>query len=318
MPRAEARVAHEQDHLVHFYVDDDDLTSAATAFLAGGLVAGSAALVVCTPSHRECLETGLASTGVDVGAAEHERLLVFADAQETLARITVGGHPRAERFDAVIGGLLRELPADRPVRVIGEMVGLLWEAGDIEGAATLELLWNELGRRRPFSLLCAYPAALGSDPEAVSAVCDAHTSVLAMAPGPDGMERSDAFLCNPESPRAARRFVSSVLNQWGRAEARDDIMIIASELATNAVMHARSHFTVGLHRQHGLVRIAVGDNSDAAPRRQWPDVSTVGGRGLAMVDAIAAAWGYDRVAGGKVVWADVPVGARQEAAEGRR
>jgi hypothetical protein len=43
------------------------------------------------------------------------------------------------------------------VRVFGEMVSLLWDAGLIDAAVELEVLWNELGVQYPFSLLCAYP-----------------------------------------------------------------------------------------------------------------------------------------------------------------
>jgi hypothetical protein len=45
--------------------------------------------------------------------------------------------------------------AGRPVRVFGEMVSLLWDAGLIDAAIEVEAMWNELGARYPFSLLAA-------------------------------------------------------------------------------------------------------------------------------------------------------------------
>jgi MEDS: MEthanogen/methylotroph, DcmR Sensory domain len=43
------------------------------------------------------------------------------------------------------------------VRVFGEMVALLWNEGNARGAVRLEDLWNNLAKKIPFTLLCAYP-----------------------------------------------------------------------------------------------------------------------------------------------------------------
>ena len=47
--------------------------------------------------------------------------------------------------------------ARRPIRVYGEMVGLLWRRNQTGPALALESLWNDLGRREQFSLFCSYP-----------------------------------------------------------------------------------------------------------------------------------------------------------------
>jgi len=44
--------------------------------------------------------------------------------------------------------------AGRPVRVFGEMVWLLWDAGLIDAAIEVEAMGNELGAQYSFSLLC--------------------------------------------------------------------------------------------------------------------------------------------------------------------
>ena len=53
---------------------------------------------------------------------------------------------------------LASAKAEQPVCVFGEMVWLLWDAGQVNAAIEVETLWNELGHQYPFSLLCAYPA----------------------------------------------------------------------------------------------------------------------------------------------------------------
>ena len=69
----------------------------------------------------------------------------------------------------------------RRVRAYGEMVALLWDAGDVLGAIELETLWHELGRELSFSLFCSYPASSVSGPEhaqALHQVCHLHSAVL--------------------------------------------------------------------------------------------------------------------------------------------
>jgi hypothetical protein len=75
--------------------------------------------------------------------------------------------------------------AGRPVRVFGEMVSLLWDAGLIDAAVEVEAMWNELGVQYPFSLLCAYPAQAAAGArqrDALTEVCYAHTQVTGVPP----------------------------------------------------------------------------------------------------------------------------------------
>lgn len=118
-------------------------------------------------------------------------------------------------------------------------------------------------------------------------------------------------------------------------DALDVLVLIASELVTNAIEHTLSgrpggRFTVDLARSAGSVRMSVGDQGSS----QVPTVSSKtgsqveddeAGRGLFLVDTLAAAWGRAGDVGWHWVWADVhwPAGAsgtatmsgRAEAAE---
>jgi len=71
----------------------------------------------------------------------------------------VADWPDPAGFWQAISPLLRQAAkAGQPVRVLGEMVSLVWNAGLIDAAVELEVLRNELGVQYPFSLLCAYPS----------------------------------------------------------------------------------------------------------------------------------------------------------------
>ena len=81
----------------------------------------------------------------------------------------------------MIGGIVRRLGArDGRLRIYGEMVDLLVAEGDVRGAHDLEELWNELGEREPFTLLCGYSTVHFGDPRsggALRQVCQLHSHV---------------------------------------------------------------------------------------------------------------------------------------------
>jgi hypothetical protein len=99
------------------------------------------------------------------------------------------------------------------VRAYGEMVALLWDAGNVAGAIELEALWNDLLDDVRFGLFCAYPSASVAghgDVEASRRVCDLHTSVISVpAPPMDLGQVSRGFRGVPDSVGAARRYVQT-------------------------------------------------------------------------------------------------------------
>jgi anti-sigma regulatory factor (Ser/Thr protein kinase) len=102
----------------------------------------------------------------------------------------------------------------------------------------------------------------------------------------------------------ARRFCGSVLDAGVEQAVRDVAMLVVTELVTNAVLHARTEFTVTVQRVRRGVLLRVGDH--APERAAAPDLPGLpeSGRGLVLVDLLATAWGVtaDGV-GGKAVWA---------------
>jgi anti-sigma regulatory factor (Ser/Thr protein kinase) len=305
-------------HVVHFYEHDRDLERVAGEYLADGNRAGEVAIVISTPRHRAALEAELHRHGIDVAAARAQHELGVFDAASTMARFVANGRPDPDRFDDVIGGLVREARATgRAVRVFGEMVALLWDQGLVGAAIELEDLWNELGDEMDFGLLCGYPlASVGSaeDAELFARVCHEHAAVVDGAPAlhqlaglPGPLELVEAFAASVTAPSEAREFVSGVPRMFPDAGIADDAELVTAELATNAVMHARSAFSVTVSRRDHAVRISVRDASTQVPRLRAPDPSSAAGRGLRIVSSLASRWGTELLPRGKIVWAELAV-----------
>lgn len=177
---AGAADTHGDEHLVEFYEHDGLLADSVRDHIEPGLRGDDAVVVVATERHRELFEAALTRAGVDLGAARDAERYLDLDAEETLARFMVDGAPDPGRFRTVIGGLIGTATAGGGrVRIYGEMVALLWAEGNVSAAISLEDLWNDLGRCRSFSLLCAYPVS-AFDVEGSSGLfrllCEQHSS----------------------------------------------------------------------------------------------------------------------------------------------
>lgn len=172
-------------HVVQLHGSDDQiLTSNAVGYLAEGLKRGGGAIIVATAVHIESFARELLRLGVDTESALQSGRLAYADADTTLARFIVGGHPDSERFDRVVGTAVREVKkasGDKGLRAYGEMVGLLWRAKQYPAAIRLEQLWNKLRDEISFELFCAYPIDVldkDFDASVVDALLCAHTHLL--------------------------------------------------------------------------------------------------------------------------------------------
>lgn len=101
----------------------------------------------------------------------------------------------------------------------------------------------------------------------------------------------------------ARHYVRAELQRLGRDELIESAELGVSELATNATLHARTPFTIGLSVSGGTVRISVTDESPVVPELRHSRGLATTGRGLVLLDA-AGRWGIEPVDGGpgKTVW----------------
>ena len=107
-----------------------------------------------------------------------------------------------------------------------------------------------------------------------------------------------------------RAFVRTTLAEWEMSAHVDDVVLIASELVTNAVLHARTPYRVTLKAPDlQVVRVEVADDNPRPPVRTPDDQGATSGRGLHVVAGVATVWGVESDGDGKVVWAEV--GARE-------
>ncbi len=106
----------------------------------------------------------------------------------------------------------------------------------------------------------------------------------------------------------ARRFVRDILREWGIDEPLDDALLVVSELAANALTHARSSYRLRVSATAHALRIEVDDAGVGTPEPQPLTETEEHGRGLHLVDALAASWGMESAeTGGKKVWAELPL-----------
>jgi hypothetical protein len=85
----------------------------------------------------------------------------------------------------------------------------------------------------------------------------------------------------------------------------DDVLLVLSELVSNAVLHAGDAQGATLVLYDDRIRVEVADPSTVAPAPSGYDVNAHTGRGLGLVEALALEWGVAHQDGGKVVWADL-------------
>ncbi|UUS34023.1 ATP-binding protein [Streptomyces changanensis] len=123
---------------------------------------------------------------------------------------------------------------------------------------------------------------------------------LPRTPGPSpSHDTVEVFL--PSAPPyvgMSRRIAAGAMERWGGIppEVAADTVLIVSELMTNAVQHgggADSPQAVGLRMEHrdGQLLVEVTDNSSEPARRKVARETATNGRGLHLVEKLAAAWG---------------------------
>lgn len=182
-------------------------------------------------------------------------------------------------------------------------------------------------------------AALGRDaknwPGAEISVCSDSASVrsLVIAAAPDGELRTctDAeetvvrwlelpvpprveanLMPGPDMPAATRQLVALACTQWGVPRIRRLAELVSSEMASNAVVHARTPVLVTVRLlAESCLQISVRDKDPRLVHHPPPGAHGAHhgehGRGLLILDAMTDAWGSVPTGNGKVVWAHLRV-----------
>jgi anti-anti-sigma factor len=214
--------------------------------------------------------------------------------------------PRIQR------ALLKDL-AERPYGIVCDLSGV--DAIDPVCAAVFSAVANHPSSDWPATsfLLCGARPAVAEVLDRVAMprflpLCDTLEEALDQIAGRPPYLRDELPLApTATAPAAARLYVRDVLQYWRLALPGQHVIhraeLLADELVTNAVVHARTPLRLRLELRGDILHIAVHDASPRLLRLVPDDPEAEGGRGLRLVERLATAWGVGRRPdGGKVVW----------------
>ena len=108
----------------------------------------------------------------------------------------------------------------------------------------------------------------------------------------------------------AREAVAETLGTWSvAAPVAGNVVLLASELVTNAVRHGRPPIILRLSRTTSELLLEVIDAAGHVPRVLRPGPADDHGRGLHLVSTLAQKWGTRMTEQGKAVWCTLPFAA---------
>jgi anti-sigma regulatory factor (Ser/Thr protein kinase) len=130
-----------------------------------------------------------------------------------------------------------------------------------------------------------------------------------MATPHDSSELQVALPSDLTAPQTARVAARGALDRWRLSALLDPVLLTVSELVANAVRHGRPPVHLKLRRSGGGVRVRVQDDDATPPAKRAAEAQDESGRGLLLVEAVAAETGVEQVPDdGKVVWAQIDDG----------
>jgi MEDS: MEthanogen/methylotroph, DcmR Sensory domain len=171
-------------HLVHFYADERDLARTVSRYVVETLRSGGVAVAEAAAGHLLAIEVELCRVGIDLAAAHEAGSLVTFDVEPTARRVVIDGRMDPDQPDAVRGDIVGWLAARRGPRfVYGELSPMLWEAGMVDTALTLEARINERVAELDITLLCGYRSESlrdAGDRDDVLKLCHHHTYLTSL------------------------------------------------------------------------------------------------------------------------------------------
>jgi DNA-binding NarL/FixJ family response regulator len=107
------------------------------------------------------------------------------------------------------------------------------------------------------------------------------------------------------TPSEARRFIETTLASWETVDPIETIQLLVTELVTNVIVHTPGTPDVRVSLHPDFVHVEVSDPDAVVVSPRQASINESSGRGLHLVEKLAAAWGIVQVDAGKVVWFDV-------------
>jgi len=292
------------------YRHDAQLVEAAGSFLSDALVGGGAAIVLATADHLRALEDWVSLCGTDLDAAMDEGRYHRVEIEAMLDSLAPDASAASTPSDRILAALDRIPDEAAPVHVFGEAARALRDRRDQGPGVSFAALAAELHDVRPMSLLCARQEDVRADDACASQADEGEAAVLEAPAFPAPLDGTDAAVVSsavlPPAPgacRVARRLVRAACAREADSEAVDTAELVVSELAGNAVRHARSTFRAEVSFLNGSLRLAV---TDARPLPEgWDGFPISREHGLGLVAAVAEDWAVEPLEDGKVVWAEL-------------
>lgn len=118
---------------------------------------------------------------------------------------------------------------------------------------------------------------------------------------------------DPTSAREARAFVRMAIEGQVTVETLQDVLLVASEMVSNVIRHARTPLTLSLELHDAHIRLAVTDGeppvrpADHTPADREATAESESGRGMGIIDAVSRGWGIGDTPIGKSIWAEIPL-----------
>ncbi|HYD55739.1 MAG TPA: MEDS domain-containing protein [Burkholderiales bacterium] len=174
----------EDGHVVQLYQDDDFYGEAISHFAAEGLVRGESIILVATKPHWQNISGRLRGKDFDVDALFRQGQLTLLDADDTLPLFMADSMPDGRIFKPLASQTIDKARAGGKyprVRWWGEMVNVLYVAGNPRASNRLEQFFDEVAHEQRIPIFCSFLMDK-FDPkiyeEAFGNVCSTHSHVI--------------------------------------------------------------------------------------------------------------------------------------------
>jgi len=140
-------------------------------------------------------------------------------------------------------------------------------------------------------------------PQGVLLAPDRAQAVATIRERSDRLRATLSVVHGPGGPAQARAAVMAHADRLGLGELADDVVLLVSELVTNAIRHAVAPIDLEIEVDDDEVVVAVRDGSAVPPAPRNAGVEAEGGRGMLLVDLLTDEHGVRAQPPGKTVWA---------------